>query len=96
MLYTFSQADYNENELLSYLSRCSCQDALVCWQDAVLLPIKYPHLWQNLPASCYVLQTDLQARQLEQVFSLLNTNIQPISLNEFVDLTEQYFPQIAL
>lgn len=96
MLYTFSQATYNENELSSYLSHCSDQDILVFWQDAVLLPIKYPHLWQNISANCYALETDIQARQLEQVFLSLNVNISLISLNELVDLTEQYFPQIAL
>lgn len=38
MLYTFSQADYSEAELQRYLSAITAQDAVVFWQDGVLLP----------------------------------------------------------
>ena len=43
MLYTFSQADYAQRELEGYFANITENDAVVLWQDGVLLAIKYPH-----------------------------------------------------
>ena len=88
MLYTFSQADYSLSELEVYFANIHADDAVVLWQNGVLLAIKYPHLFAN----CFALQQDLMARGLAQ----LNLNVRSISLQDFVRLTEQYFPQLAL
>lgn len=42
MLYTFSQSDYPKTELDDYFSYITEKDAVVLWQDGVLLAIKYP------------------------------------------------------
>lgn len=41
MLYTFSQAHYSETELQRYLTEITENDAVVLWQDGVLLAVKY-------------------------------------------------------
>ncbi|MGQ0287463.1 DsrH/TusB family sulfur relay protein [Pasteurellaceae bacterium 22721_9_1] len=91
MLYTFSQANYADAELNRYLQQITANDAVVLWQNAVLLPLKYPQLFQQLTANCYAVEVDLQARNLT-----MPATIQPISLAELVKLTEQYHPQLAL
>ena len=45
MLYTFSQADYPQRELEGYFANITENDAVVLWQDGVLLAIKYPALF---------------------------------------------------
>ena len=40
MLYTFSQAHYSETELQRYLTEITENDAVVLWQDGVLLAVK--------------------------------------------------------
>ena len=39
MLYTFSQAHYSETELQRYLTEITENDAVVLWQDGVLLAV---------------------------------------------------------
>ncbi|MDY4280299.1 MAG: DsrH/TusB family sulfur metabolism protein [[Pasteurella] mairii] len=92
MLYTFSQADYSEAELQRYLSAITAQDAIVFWQDGVLLPFKHAELWSQLDATCYALEIDLQARNLICHME----KVRSISLPDFVALSERYFPQLAL
>lgn len=89
MLYTFAQADYSEAQLAGYLQHLTPQDAVVLWQDGVLLALKYPQLCQN----CYLLDIDVQARQLTD---RLPSKERLISLEELVKLTEQYAPQLCL
>ena len=40
MLYTFSQAHYAETDLQRYLTEITENDAVVLWQDGVLLAVK--------------------------------------------------------
>lgn len=94
MLYTFSQPDYNEKDLTRYITEMRQDDVVVLWQDGVLLLMKYPHLLQQLPCSCCALAQDLEARHLTAW--LKKTDVRAISLFEFVQLSEQYAPQIAL
>jgi len=49
MLYTFSQADYAQRELEGYFANITENDAVVLWQDGVLLAIKYPHCFEQCP-----------------------------------------------
>lgn len=95
MLYTFSQPNYGLNELTQYMQNMQANDALLLWQDGVLLAVKYPELLQQSQATCYALLADVQARHLQQPFSAM-PNLQLISFEQLVDLTEQYFPQLAL
>ena len=45
MLYTFSQAHYAETELHRYLTEITENDAVVLWQDGVLLAVKYGEMF---------------------------------------------------
>lgn len=94
MLYTFSQASYHHAELARYFAQLSADDALVLWQDGVLLPIKYPEYFQQLNAPCYAMEMDLNARGLTALIE--PTQIQIISMQQLVQLTEQHAPQFAL
>lgn len=90
MLYTISKAQYDD-EMLHLLSHISDNDAVVLWQDGVLQAVKNPQLFANLPR-CYLLEQDIIARGLTQTLS----SFQTISLTEFIQLSETYFPQMAL
>lgn len=93
MLYTFSQADYNNAELSAYLTNATAQDAVVLWQDGVLLAIKYPQLFTACQANCYALELDLQARNIT---ALLPPKVRSVSMPFLVELTERYTPQLGL
>ncbi len=95
MLYTFSQADYPYCELESHLANVSAQDAVVLWQDGVLLAIKYPDLFSRCRAACYALDTDLSARGLNAFLSS-GIKVRSISMPFLVQLTERYTPQFEL
>ena len=95
MLFTFSRADYPLTELEGYLAYATKQDAVVLWQDAVLLAIKYPALFSLCQANCYALDIDLQARDLAELLSE-QTKVRSISMPFLVQLTEAYFPQFEL
>lgn len=94
MLYSFSQANYGQEDLQCHLSHLCNQDAVILWQDGVLLPLKQPPLWQNLPCEIFVLDIDLQARGVQSIISAEKFKI--ISLTDLVKLSEKYFPQFAL
>lgn len=89
MLYTFSHTDYSETQLVGYLNHLSKNDAVLLWQDGVILAIKYPKLFQ----SSYLLDIDVAARNLSD---LLPKQIHIISLPELVKLTENFYPQVSL
>lgn len=95
MLYCFSQATYDKEELISYLSSITENDAVVLWQDAVLLMIKYPDYFKHCKGHCFALEQDILARNLTALLPKENI-VQSISLLDLVDITEQYFPQVAL
>ena len=94
MLYTFSQAHYSETELQRYLTEITENDAMVLWQDGVLLAVKYGEMFTQCKGQCFVLEQDVLARNLTTLLS--NNKVRSISLADLVDLTAQYSPQIAL
>ena len=94
MLYTFSQAHYSETELQRYLTETTENDAVVLWQDGVLLAVKYGEIFTQCKGQCFVLEQDVLARNLTTLLS--NNKVRSISLADLVDLTAQYSPQIAL
>ena len=94
MLYTFSQAHYSETDLQRYLTEITENDAVVLWQDGVLLAVKYGEVLTQCKGQCFMLEQDILARNLTAL--LPNNKVRSISLTDFVDLTAQYSPQIAL
>lgn len=94
MLYTFSQAHYSETDLQRYLTDITENDAVVLWQDGVLLAVKYGEMFTQCKGQCFVLEQDVLARNLTTLLS--NNKVRSISLADLVDLTAQYSPQIAL
>ena len=94
MLYTFSQAHYSETELQRYLTEITENDAVVLWQDGVLLAVKYGEMLTQCKGQCFMLKQDVLARNLTALLS--NNKVRSISLADLVDLTAQYSPQIAL
>ncbi|WGE69061.1 sulfurtransferase complex subunit TusB [Actinobacillus equuli subsp. haemolyticus] len=88
MLYTFSKAQYELTELNQILAQITANDAIVLWQDGVLLAIKYPQLFSQI-SHLFILANDLEARGL-------NTKFKSISLTEFVKVSETFHPQVAL
>ena len=95
MLYTFSQADYDQQTLEIYLRNANATDASVLWQDGVLLAIKQADVLARCQAPCFVLENDLLARNLTALLPE-NAKVRSISLADFVAISEQYSPQIAL
>lgn len=95
MLYTFSLANYDHDELEGYFSAMSEQDAVLLWQDGVLLPIKYPQCFQRGNFHYFALEQDISARNLTALLPK-ESEVQLISLTDLVSITEQYFPQLAL
>ena len=94
MLYTFSQAHYSKTELQRYLTEITENDAVVLWQDGVLLAVKHGEMFTQCKGQCFVLEQDVLARNVTAL--LPNNKVRSISLTDFVDLTAQYSPQIAL
>lgn len=95
MLYTFSQADYDQQTLEIYVRNANATDAIVLWQDGVLLAIKQANVLARCQAPCFVLENDLLARNLTALLPE-NAKVRSISLADFVAISEQYSPQIAL
>lgn len=95
MLYCFSQDSYSDSELEGYFSTMKELDAVVLWQGGVLLAIKYPHYFVNCKASCFALEEDISARNLTLLLPE-ESKVRLISLSDFVGITTQFSPQIAL
>ena len=99
MLYTFSQAHYSQTELEHYLLNATAQDAVVLWQDGVLLAVKYPAYFADCEGICVMLEEDILARNLTaflpNAYPKAN-KVRLISMLDFVDITERYAPQLAL
>ncbi|WP_249962641.1 DsrH/TusB family sulfur relay protein [Histophilus somni] len=96
MLYTFSQSSYDINELTGYLDQITPQDVLVLWQDAVLLPLKHPQIFACLNIPIMFLQPDVEARNLSEKIFVQLPQMKIISLDELVELTVTFTPQLAL
>ncbi|MCK3654933.1 hypothetical protein A4G19_03860 [Pasteurellaceae bacterium Macca] len=88
MLYTFANAQYDRQTLATLLTQVKENDAVLLWQDGVLQAVKNPQLFAHLK-QCYLLENDVKARGIQ-------TDLPTISLAEFVHLTEDFFPQVAL
>lgn len=90
MLYTFSQADYPLSELQGCLAAVSGNDAVLLWQNGVLLAVKYPDLFSD----CYLLEVDVSARNLTALLPK-GGKVRLISMQDLVLLTEKHFPQFG-
>lgn len=90
MLYTFSKAYYDLEELQQILNLITKKDAIVLWQDGVLLAVKYTEVFRSID-NIFLLENDITARGL----TTISPEMTLISLKEFVRLTEDYYPQIA-
>ena len=95
MLYTFSQADYAQRELEGYFANITENDAVVLWQDGVLLAIKYPHCFEQCPAECLLLEQDILARNLTSLLPR-ESKVRSITTLDFVAITQKFYPQVAL
>lgn len=95
MLYSFSKSYYSRDDLIDILNSVTKDDALLFWMDGVLLPIKYPDLFQKIICTQQVLKRDLDARNIENILLQKSPQITSISINDCVFLTTQYFPQIS-
>lgn len=91
MLYTLSKAQYDKQELTALLTQLQPTDALLLWQDGVLQAVKNPQLFANRD-NVFALAQDLQARNLT---AHLADNIEQITLEQAVKLTEDFYPQLA-
>ena len=95
MLYTFSQADYDQQTLEIYVRNANATDAIVLWQDGVLLALKQADVLVRCHASCFALENDILARNLTALLPN-DAKVRSISLADFVAISEQYSPQTAL
>lgn len=96
MLYTFSQANYSEKELEYFFEEITPNDYIIFWQDGVLIPIKYNFFLEDLKCKIGILKNDAEARNLNYLKILHNKKIEFITLENIVNITEKYFPQICL
>lgn len=95
MLYSFSQAVYEQDELIKLLSSVTERDVVLLWQDGVLLAIKYPQYFSDCKGQCFALEQDISARNLTALFPKA-CKVRLISLIDLVEISEQFFPQMAL
>lgn len=90
LLHTISSSHLNLNiELLN------SDDAVLFWQDGVILSLKSSSLLTDIhtkTTQLYALDLDLKARGLDE---LVSDSITIVTLDQVVKLTEQYYPQIA-
>lgn len=91
MLYTFSQAHYDNQTLQSLLAQIRPQDAVLLWQDGVLQAVRYAEFFANCP-QLFVLEQDVLARGID---AQIPAHFQRLTLDDFVRVSEQYFPQMA-
>lgn len=91
MLYTLSKAQYDKQELTALLAQLQPTDALLLWQDGVLQAVKNPQLFAN-HENVFALAQDLQARNLT---AHLTDNVEQITLEQAVKLSEDFYPQLA-
>lgn len=96
MLYTFSKADYAPRELVDLLARLTTQDAVLLWQDGVLLALKYGDYFAEHCSQIYLFEPDIRARGLVALIRQKNKAFNRIQMPQLVQLTINYYPQFAL
>jgi tRNA 2-thiouridine synthesizing protein B len=90
MLHTISTA----NPLALDPQQISAQDAILFWQNGVILAIKNTPLLNDIiskTAHCYIINSDIQARGLNDI---IDSRLKIINMQQVVELTANYFPQI--
>ncbi|KGQ28916.1 sulfur transfer complex subunit TusB [Gallibacterium anatis] len=95
MLYTFANRQYDIQWLQQIFQQLTPCDVILLWQDGVLLPLKYPILFNQL-TQYFLLENDVMARGISSVLSKIATNAKCINLSQTVQITEDYYPQINL
>ncbi|QLB12144.1 tRNA 2-thiouridine synthesizing protein B [Bisgaardia hudsonensis] len=96
MLYTFSQANYSEKELIHLFKEIKSDDYILFWQDGVLFPIKYQSFLLSLNCNIGIFKNDVDARNLRYSKDLYSNKLKLVALDDIVDITINYFPQICL
>ena len=69
MLYTFSQAHYSETELQRYLTEITENDAVVLWQDGVLLAVKYREMFTQMQRAMFYVGTGYFSSKFNRTFA---------------------------
>ncbi|QIQ20508.1 sulfurtransferase complex subunit TusB [Zophobihabitans entericus] len=90
MLHTLSHANIDITKLLAIVA---AKDAVLLWQDGVLIGVKHPEFikqLQNQRIPVYALDNDIQARGLAPY---LEQYIQVITMTQVISVTEQCTPQ---
>lgn len=95
MLYTFANSQYDQQQLITLFTNITSQDAILLWQNGVLLPIKYPQILQLQP-HYYLLKHDVIARGLQAFFPQESRQFTLLELPELVQLTESHYPQLSM
>ncbi|MBE2897208.1 sulfurtransferase complex subunit TusB [Pasteurellaceae bacterium HPA106] len=95
MLYTFSKSYYPEDELSLILANLRVDDAVLLWQEGVMLAQTHRTLLHALQTPCYALAQDIKARNLTALFAELPI-IEQIDMAELVRVSERFHPQLAL
>ncbi|TNH05101.1 hypothetical protein FHQ26_07615 [Testudinibacter sp. TR-2022] len=95
MLYTFADASYDLRSFEQYAQVASSSDAFLFWQDGVWALFKYASVLADCNAELYVLQQDLEARNLCLTQLAPNLSVEALSLADWVVLTERYTPQFT-
>lgn len=88
MLFTISSSHNIDIDLIDE------QDAVLFWQNGVVLAMREQSLLQQIISRtqyCYVLDSDIIARGLGD---LIDARLQVINMQDVVNLTAQYHPQI--
>lgn len=88
MLYTLSRADYSLEQLQSLLAHQTENDAVLLWQNGVLLAVKFPRFFANR-TNIFVLENDTSARGIK-------VDLPGVTLEQTITLTEKYYPHFAL
>ncbi|PVX42685.1 tRNA 2-thiouridine synthesizing protein B [Pasteurella langaaensis DSM 22999] len=92
MLYSFSQANYAQPELMRYFQYITEKDVVLLWQDGVLLALRDVALLENCKAPVRIVVDDVKARGL--ISKIPTEWLIPQSLA--VELTEQVTPHFAI
>ncbi|WP_294613502.1 sulfurtransferase complex subunit TusB [uncultured Gilliamella sp.] len=90
MLHTITTANHS----LINPQLISAQDAVLFWQDGVIISLQNNSLLNVIlekTTNCYILDSDIIARGLEP---FIDPRLKIINMQQVVELTTQYFPQM--
>lgn len=90
MLHTIT----TNNQSTIDLTLISAQDAVLFWQNGVIIACQNNPILKAIlqnTQNCFVLDNDINARNLA---SLIDPRVKIISMQQVVDLTVNYFPQM--